>query len=133
MTAPWAGGYVGIPFVSGGRGRDGADCYGLIRIVLLEQFDRVLPLLSNDYSDADNVAETEQIMRAKRPLLAGRQIENPETGDVCVIKFYGLPVHLGMYAGGGLLLHTLRTTGSVLQRLNDPLLKGRIEGWYRVD
>jgi hypothetical protein len=99
----------------------------------MEQFDKMLPPLSDDYSDADNAGETEKVMREKRPALAGQSADVPEAGDVCVIKFCGLPVHLGIYAGGGFVLHTLRATDSVLQRVDDPLLKGRIEGWYHVD
>jgi cell wall-associated NlpC family hydrolase len=132
-VAPWAKEYVGIPFVSGGRSRAGADCYGLIRLVYLEQFGKTLPLLSEDYSDADNLEETERVMRARRPVLAGRRTEIPEPGDVCVIRFCGLPVHLGLSTGGGFMLHTLRKTGSVLQRTNDQLLAGRMEGWYCVN
>jgi cell wall-associated NlpC family hydrolase len=131
-VAPWAGDYVGIPFVSGGRDRNGADCYGLVRLVREEQFGGSLPLLSGDYRDADNAAETETLIRAQRPLLAGVRVEAPEAGDVCVLKVRGLPAHLGIYAGGGLMLHTLKGTGSVLQRISDPPLTGRIEGWYRV-
>jgi cell wall-associated NlpC family hydrolase len=132
-VAPWAKDYVGIPFVSGGRDRSGADCYGLVRLARMEQFGGRLPLLSGDYADADNVAETEALMRSKRPLLAGRRTEAPEAGDVCVLKFQGLPVHLGIYAGGGWLLHALKGVGSVLQRISDPRLAGRIEGWYHVN
>jgi cell wall-associated NlpC family hydrolase len=132
-VAPWVGKYVGIPFVSGGRGRGGADCYGLVRLVRAERFGDDLPVFSNDYSDADNFSETEKLLRAQRPLLAGRQVAAPETGDVCVLRFHGLPAHLGIYAGGGYLLHTLKGTGSVLQRLSDPHLAGRVEGWYRVN
>jgi cell wall-associated NlpC family hydrolase len=132
-VAPWVGEYVGIPFVSGGRGHDGADCYGLIRLVHLERFNRELPLLSGDYSDAENCAETEKLLKARRPLLAGRRVETPAPGDVCVIRFYGLASHIGVYAGGGYVLHSLRLTGSVLQRADDPLISGRVEGWYRVD
>jgi cell wall-associated NlpC family hydrolase len=132
-VASWAKEYVGIPFVSGGRDRNGADCYGLARLVRMEQFGDRLPLLSGDYSDADNVAETEALMRSQRPLLAGHPVEVPEAGDVCVLKFRGLPVHLGICAGGGWLLHTLKGTGSVLQRISDPQLAGRVEGWYRVN
>jgi cell wall-associated NlpC family hydrolase len=131
--APWANEYVGVPFLSGGRDRSGADCYGLARLILAEQFGKSLPLLSDDYADADNFAETEKLLRSQRPLLAGRMAETPEAGDVCVLKFHGLPVHLGVHAGGGWMLHTLKGTGSVLQRLSDPQLAGRIEGWYRVD
>jgi cell wall-associated NlpC family hydrolase len=129
----WAKDYVGIPFVSGGRDRAGADCYGLVRLVRREQFGGNMPLLSNDYADANNFSETEGLMRTMRPLLAGRPAETPEPGDVCVIRFHGLPVHLGICAGSGWLLHTLKGTGSVLQRTNDPRLAGRIEGWYHVD
>jgi cell wall-associated NlpC family hydrolase len=132
-VAPWAKEYIGIPFVSGGRDRNGADCYGLARLIRTEQFGDTLPLLSGDYSDADNFAETEALMRSQRPLLAGRRAETPEAGDVCVLKFHGLPTHLGVCAGGGFLLHTLKGTGSVLQRISDPHLAGRIEGWYRVN
>jgi cell wall-associated NlpC family hydrolase len=132
-VAPWAKEYVGIPFVSGGRDRTGADCYGLARLIRTEQFGDTLPLLSGDYRDADNLAETEALIRSKRPLLAGRSVETPEAGDVCVLRFRGLPTHLGVYAGGGWMLHTLKGTGSVLQRIRDPRLAGRIEGWYRVN
>ena len=132
-VAPWAKEYVGIPFASGGRDKAGADCYGLVRLVRTEQFGDTLPLLSGDYADAGNFAETEALIRARRPLLAGRRVETPEAGDVCVIKFHGLPVHLGVCAGAGRLLHTLKGTGSVLQRISDPCLTGRIEGWYRVN
>jgi cell wall-associated NlpC family hydrolase len=118
--------------VSGGRDREGADCYGLVRLVRVEQFGDTLPLLSGDYTDADNFAETEALMRERRPLLAGVPVACPEAGDVCVLRFHGLPVHLGVCAGGGWMLHTLKGTGSVLQRISDPHLAGRIEGWYRV-
>ena len=131
-VAPWAKDYVGIPFVSGGRDRSGADCYGLVRMVRTEQFGDDLPLFSDDYGDADNFAETEKLLRAQRPLLAGRRAEPPDAGDVCVITVHGLPAHLGIYAGGGYLLHTLKKTGSVLQRTGDPHFAGRIEGWYHV-
>ncbi|MDR1506576.1 MAG: C40 family peptidase [Treponema sp.] len=131
--APWAKKYVGIPFASGGRSRSGLDCYGLVRMVRVEQFDDDLPLFSDDYTDADNFTETEKLMREQRPLLAGRQVREPAPGDVCVIRFHGLPTHLGIYAGGGWLLHTLRGFDSVLQRISDPILAGRIEGWYRVN
>jgi cell wall-associated NlpC family hydrolase len=128
----WAKDYIGIPFVSGGRDRAGADCYGLARLVRMEQFGDMPPLLSGDYADANNFTETETLMRAMRPLLAGQPVETPEPGDVCVIRFHGLPVHLGICAGDGWLLHTLKGTGSVLQRTSDPRLAGRIEGWYHV-
>jgi cell wall-associated NlpC family hydrolase len=131
-VASWAKEYVGIPFVSNGRTKEGADCYGLVRLVRNEQFGGNMPLLSGDYKDANNFAETGRVMKAQQPLLAGQPVGTPEVGDVCVLKFHGMPVHAGIYAGGGYALHTLTQTGSILQRVSDPQFSTRIEGWYRV-
>jgi cell wall-associated NlpC family hydrolase len=131
--AAWAKEYVGIPFASNGRTKEGADCYGLVRLVRNGQFGGDMPLLSGDYKDADNFAETERVMREQQPLLAGQSVEAPEIGDVCVLKFRGMPVHAGIYAGGGYALHTLKHTGSILQRVSDPQFSTRLEGWYHVN
>jgi len=132
MIAPWVKSYVGIPFKSGGRTIHGLDCYGLIRLIYLEQFNKILPLLDL-YSDADNFIETENVMKSYQPILAGQEVGTPEIGNVCVIKFHGLPVHLGIFVGDSFILHTLKGVGTVLQRCDDPNLRGRIEGWYSVD
>lgn len=39
----WISEYVGIPFVNGGRDRSGADCYGLVSMILEDQTGAPLP------------------------------------------------------------------------------------------
>ena len=39
----WAGHYIGLPFLEHGRSIRGLDCWGLVRLVLHEQFDVCLP------------------------------------------------------------------------------------------
>ena len=128
----WVKNYIGIPFVSNGRTRSGCDCYGLIRLVLMEAYNVVLPELSDDYENALNVAETLKLFEEKIPVLCAARIPALEERAVIVITEGGRPCHLGINAGGGYILHTNFKTGSICQRLSHPDLAGRIEGYYRV-
>jgi cell wall-associated NlpC family hydrolase len=43
MIPNWAAQYVGLPFRDKGRARTGLDCYGLVVLVLREQFGVEVP------------------------------------------------------------------------------------------
>jgi len=128
----WVKKYIGIPFASNGRTTDGCDCYGLVRLVLRNEYGVDLPLLSDDYTDALNAAETARLFAENLPVLAGEKTAGPQEGAVAVITEHGRPAHIGIVAGGGCILHTGIKTGSVCQRETHPGLRGRIEGYYRV-
>jgi cell wall-associated NlpC family hydrolase len=128
----WVKKYIGVPFVSNGRAKDGCDCYGLSRLVLLNEYGVQLPELSDDYTDALNLAETARLFAEHLPTLAVEKIPEQEERAVVVITEHGRPVHIGVVAGGGYILHTGIKTGAVCQRATHPGLRGRIEGYYRV-
>jgi cell wall-associated NlpC family hydrolase len=128
----WVKKYIGIPFASNGRTMEGCDCYGLIRLVLQNEYGIYLPELSNDYSNALNVKETARLFKERRPVLAAEKLLKPEEKAVAIITEHGVPAHVGMFAGGGYILHTGIKTDSVCQRETHPGLRGRIEGYYRV-
>jgi len=128
----WVGKYIGIPFVSNGRTLSGCDCYGLVRLVLHNEYGTELPELSDDYTNALNIKETARLFAEKRPVLAAEKISAPEEMAVAVITENGVAAHIGIVAGGGYILHTGKKTGSVCQRETHHDLRGRIEGYYRV-
>jgi len=128
----WVKNYIGIPFVSNGRVKEGCDCYGLVRLVLRNEYGIELPELSGNYADALNVEETARLFAEHRPVLAAKKINAPEEKAVAVITEHGEAAHVGIAAGGGYILHTGIKTGSVCQRETHPGLRGRIEGYYRV-
>lgn len=130
--AEWAGLYIGIPFKSGGRDKSGLDCYGLVRLVYAEQFDAILPDLRDLYQNALDTSETAPLYQKYAPLLRGDKSNCPKAGNVAVIMERGLPTHLGIYAGGGYILHVTRHFGTILQRVTNPNLKSRVEGYYAV-
>jgi cell wall-associated NlpC family hydrolase len=132
MMYEWVKKYIGIPFVSNGRTLDGCDCYGLVRLVLYNEYGINLPELSNDYNNALNLAETAKLFAEKRPVLAAEKLPGPRERAVVVITEHGRPAHLGIAAGGGYILHTGVKTGAVCQRETHPGLRGRVEGYYRV-
>lgn len=128
----WAAKYIGIPFVSGGRGFDGADCYGVIRLILANEFSLFLPLLLGNYTDALDSASTSPLFAHNIPLILGDRIATPVPGNLALIRIRGTLSHVGIYAGSGYILHTLGKTGSVLARTTSPALANRVEGFYRV-
>lgn len=66
MPVPiWAGRYIGRPFTEHGRDRGGIDCWGLARLVLLEQFDISLPSLAHEYRRTTDAARIAGLMERK--------------------------------------------------------------------
>jgi len=128
----WVKKYIGIPFFSNGRTMNGCDCYGLIRLVLRNEYNIDLPELSDNYADALNVSETARLFAEKRPILAAEKIFTPQEKSIAVITEHGVAAHIGIVAGGGYILHTGVKTGAICQRETHPGLRGRIEGYYLV-
>ncbi|MCL2762236.1 MAG: NlpC/P60 family protein [Treponema sp.] len=132
MIYQWVRKYIGIPFVSNGRTMQGCDCYGLVRLVLQNEYGIELPELSDNYTDALNCEQTARLFAEKLPVLTAAQIPAPEEKAVAVITENGRPCHIGIVAGNRYILHANRKTGTVCQRETHPGLQGRIEGYYRV-
>ena len=128
----WVKKYIGIPFISNGRTMEGCDCYGLVRLVLRNEYNVELPELSDNYDDAKNIEETSKLFRENLPVLTAEKIPELKEKALVIITKLGKPCHTGIYAGDGYILHTGAKTGCVCQRESHPGLKDRIEGYYSV-
>lgn len=117
--------YVGIPYVSRGRSREGCDCFGLLFIAYADQ-GIVLPSYAADYVDAAEAAETKRAI--ERNLSDWVQVEVPEEGDAVLLR---RPMHIGIYLGGGLMLNVRRGVNACVERLDSPEYARRIVGYYR--
>lgn len=129
----WAKKYVGIPFVTSGRDINGCDCYGVVRLILTNEYGFDLPMLLGDYTNALNIAETKRLFMQNVPILCGERISGPEEKAVALMRFGGRLCHVGLYAGDGCIIHSRHNVGVVIERLSAPTLAGCVEGWYRVD
>lgn len=125
------GEYVGIPFVDAGRTKEGCDCWGLVRIVLQERFGKTLPAF-DDYEKATREAGEREVELGLKTLPL-RKTEEPEEGDIVLMRARGKLCHTGIYLGNGEILHTNRGTDSVIEKIDGlRQLRGKIEGYYRV-
>ena len=129
----WAKKYAGIPFVTSGRDMSGCDCYGLVRMILVNEYGFDLPMLLGAYTNALNIAETKRLFMQNVPVLCGEKISEPEEKAVALMRFGGRLCHVGLYAGDGCIIHSRHNIGVVIERLSSPALAGCVEGWYRVD
>jgi cell wall-associated NlpC family hydrolase len=122
--------YIGIPFVNGGRDKNGADCWGLARQVWKCLTGNELP----DYviSCMNSLKISEQI---DTDLPKWERVEGePPVPSIMIIRFdMNHPKrcnHIGVYIGEGMFIHTRRGANSCIERIDSPLWKSRIEGYY---
>ncbi len=138
MPVPlWAGHYIGLPFKVKGRDRAGMDCWGLVRLVLNEQYGVSLPSFADGYDDVRSSMDAEKIggmISASaaaggvwNPVIAGQEI----AGDVVVVRMQGHPMHVGLVLGDAQMLHIMRGINSCIENYHRIHWKDRIYGFYR--
>lgn len=118
---------IGKPFMDGGRGPGGYDCYGIAAEVF-RRFGIVLPdykIACHDYERIDGEIEKQ------RPLWIRQNPENLPVPCLVVIKFNTAWCnHTGVYIGNGKFIHTRERIGVNVDDIDNPIWKRRIEGFY---
>ncbi len=133
MAVPiWLAHYIGLPFKEHGRDRSGLDCWGLVRLVLAEQFSFHLPSYATDYGrTTDSAAIGALISRESRADWRSVVAGDESAGDVIVLRMRGQPMHVGLVAGDGQMLHIEQGINSALERYTASRWASRIHAIYR--
>ena len=130
-VAEWAADYVGLPFKEHGRDRGGTDCFGIVRLVLAEQFGVELPAYVDGYASTEDAEDIARIIRGElapwREIPAGE--ERP--GDVVLIRMLNHPMHVGVVVAKGWMLHIEEGIDACLDRYDGARWRRRIVGIYR--
>ncbi|MCK5614626.1 C40 family peptidase [Candidatus Pacearchaeota archaeon] len=93
--------YVGIPWVKGGDSiRDGADCWGLVLLVLNDIFAIQLSSYRGSKAAGDELA---YIINREAGSQEWPLNTSPKAADVVVMQSHGsaIPDHVGVYLGVG--------------------------------
>jgi cell wall-associated NlpC family hydrolase len=139
MTVPlWAGRYIGLPFVDGGRDFSGVDCEGLCRLVMQhEAGDPLIP----DYGmlSADGLAAVARKVAERSALPPWIEVEQPKPFDWVIMtghekvdgRMRTIPCHLGIMISGTRMLHIEKATDSVAPAIEHATIRCRIRGFVR--
>ncbi|MPS48554.1 NlpC/P60 family protein [Methylobacillus sp.] len=124
----WAGQYVGTPWVKGGQGPNGYDCWGFVRFVQQKHFDRAL---SHIDADADSYREVITAIEQTEERHSWVQVQKPAEGDCVLMAHAKYPSHVGVWldVDGGGVLHCVRGEGVVFSSMS--ALK--LAGWGKVE
>ena len=132
MPVPiWAAHYIGLPFMTRGRDHKGVDCWGLVRLVMAEQFGVALPSFTDEYDHTCNQVKISALVAREVPRWRSIPLGEEVLGDVAVLRVRGAPMHVGMVMGDGLMLHAEKGIDSTLERYTAARWSQRIAGFYR--
>ena len=128
VAPAWCERFRRIPYLDKGRTRAGVDCYGLYKLVNLEQFGRLVPdYVYSSSLDQDAVAQVMDQYLA----VDFRRVETPAPGDLITLKLIGRPWHCGCWVAPGLMLHSIGDQLSGIERLDSVRWARRITGFHR--
>lgn len=120
--------YVGIPFVDGGRGWKGCDCWGLVRLVFKEEFGIELVDYKISYELGvliDDAAKKEAV----------NWVPTDKFDIPCLVEVRGLgglTTHVGVSLTKGKMLHTNKALGSsTVISLGSLLVRNRVKGYWK--
>ncbi len=115
---------IGVPFMDGGRDKDGMDCWGLVRECFRRQGIAV-----RDYSISamEEVKISEQ-MEKERPLW--EKLHEPRDGCLVLMRTDSSlwANHAGIYIGDGKFIHAYPSAGVCISAIKR--WKSHIVGYY---
>lgn len=129
----WVNRYIGIPYADKGRSIQGCDCWGLVYLVLLEQFGIRVPTYTEDYTGThkDYSGEIESLIHNERKMWTPIPLGQEQLGDVINLRIFAKDWHTGIVIEPGRMLHTLIGHDSALEKYYFSTWKNRISGFYR--
>ncbi|QDP54805.1 MAG: hypothetical protein Unbinned3891contig1000_3 [Prokaryotic dsDNA virus sp.] len=134
MNEHWTTPYLRIPYVEGGRVRDGGvDCWGLLRVVYEERYGIHLP--EHPGISADSVQEKHKLIVDS---MHGEwlETEDPENGHAVAMSQSNAFHHVGLVAFLNHKLHILHAwnepTGIIIENLRQIRQRGLVRLHYFV-
>lgn len=113
-------------------------CFFLVAEVLREEFDiDDIPDYTEHELLSDGIDTYQRRAIVIKTVLDDRCTPidkgDQEAGDIVTIRASEYPIHIGIVVADNWMLHCSDGINTVISRLDDPVYKNRIEGFYRVE
>ena len=125
--------YIGLPFKPKGRDREGLDCWGLLRLIYLEQFGIELPDYAEHYEEDLDGQVIAGVVEFEIPCWTPVPRGQERQGDAILLRIKGEPMHVGFVLRKGLMIHIMKGIDSVTENYRSRKWEKRILGFYRYD
>ena len=127
----WAADYVGLPFRAHGRDWDGVDCWGLVRLVLADQFGTRLPSYAGGYASVEDAEDIGRLIRGEMGPWREVAPGEVQAGDVVLMRLLNQPMHVGVVVATNWMLHIEDGIDACLERYDGQRWCQRVMGIYR--
>jgi cell wall-associated NlpC family hydrolase len=120
QTSPAFSNLIGVPYSK-------MNCWDLVKTFYKQVLDKDLKhYCEGDASDRSYVCGLIYTHQGDF-----KKVRSPQFGDILTLKIMGVESHIAVYVGNEQILHTTKTTGSIIDRL------GRwsklVVGYYTLD
>lgn len=132
MLPSWIKKYIGIPFLERGRDAAGCDCWGLFRLVQMEQYGIELPEYLEYRNLCDDMAMI-RVYKAESKRWDSIMASEAGEGDAILFMILGNRYHVGVVVIPGWFLHISRGIGAACETYESSLWRGRILGFFRYN
>jgi cell wall-associated NlpC family hydrolase len=132
---PWVAAYVGLPYVPGGKSREGADCWGLVSLIHEAELQKPLPPyegpLFTSGCDRASLGEAAHAYSKRFPEVQ----QGAETlGDVILLRSGRHAFHCGLILSPGWMLHSEeKANGACVETYEGLVWSKRIISIHRYD
>lgn len=124
--------FVGIPYRDHGRGFDGCDCWGLVRLVLRDLKGVDLPGFAESYQTAADAKAVADLIAGQMEPWDALPPGSEQPGDVVLMRRGAAACHVGVVIGGGRMLHVAAdAVASRVESYRSGLRRHRVVGFYR--
>lgn len=131
LAPHWTDAYIGIPFLPDGRDRSGIDCWGLHRLIFLEQRGIELPSYSGIFIDQRTctLKAVAAMMEAEKDRWISA--ESPAPFDIVLLRTGRYLWHIGTVIEPPRMIHVMDGMDSVMEKYTGPAWRHRVEGFRR--